>query len=573
MPYSVTGQQSVHLHEHPVLSSIEEAREAGRLSLDESILQKFSFAYRADNLMAEFGGDADSVPIKCMVPVYQNYLEVKDQLSASTVGEVESMVYQSDSDTEFSYLSPSGVFVFHYDTTGSHGVSAEQTMPGAIEAGIPDYIYKAAFAADSSYRYQVEDTGFTDFARSTPYEVHFRNFGFYGTTTSSGNTTFITIHSNFNNFPPNTHPEGDRIGALYVTMAHEIKHAIQYAANRWRGSAGSFNWIEMDATMMEEVVFDDVNDYYNYIMLSFGSSTPGFSSIFGNPQNPTPGAYWHVTWMLYFWEVYGIEFWVDVWQVVENEPLIPFFDAIETTLQSRGQSLEREHLKNHTWHLGSGERFQNADFGFREREFYPVASTEFEFFSVPDSVSQTGLRSMAANYVRASVPSTALGQPAVRLESSAPGTGIGVIALFNDGTASKMVALNRDALAQNLQTPWNWRDISELYISVVNTNRSRTSNYTLYLESALPEEDVLARNYPNPFFPTTRIEFSLNHQKDVKLEVYDSIGRKIRTLIDDRLNEGFHFVDFDGSGLASGVYFYRIITDETVTTNKMIMVK
>ena len=80
------------------------------------------------------------------------------------------------------------------------------------------------------------------------------------------------------------------------------------------GSAGSINWIEMDATLMEEVVFDDVNDYYNYIKTGFDSAEPSSLSIFGRPQNPTPGSYYHITWMLYFTEVYGMDFWVDVWE-------------------------------------------------------------------------------------------------------------------------------------------------------------------------------------------------------------------------------------------------------------------
>ena len=111
-------------------------------------------------------------------------------------------------------------------------------MPGAIEAGIPDYIYRAAFAADSSYRYQVDQLGFSDFSKTTPYDIRFDNFGFYGTTTSSGSTSYIKVHNTFIGFPENSHPEGNQVGALYVTIAHEIKHAIQYEANRWRGECG-----------------------------------------------------------------------------------------------------------------------------------------------------------------------------------------------------------------------------------------------------------------------------------------------------------------------------------------------
>ncbi len=573
LPVETMGQQNTHLHEHPVLHAIEEAKQAGSLTLDESILQKFYAAYKPESLRSEFRVQADSRTIKCMVPITQHYLQLKDQLSASTVSEIEKMVQNSASDTEFSYTSPSGAFIFHYDTTGTDSIPAEQTLSEAIKAGIPDYIYHAAFAADSSYQYQVEKLGFTDFILNEPYNIDFRNFGFYGTTTSSGSTSFITIHSNFNNFPPNTHPEGNQIGAIYATLAHEIKHAIQYANNRWRGSAGNFDWIEMDATMMEEIVFDDVNDYYNYIKRNINSDEPQLSSIFGTPQNPIPGAYWHITWMLYFSEVYGIDFWVDVWKDVRAEPLISFTNAIENQLSARNENFELDHIRNHLWHLSSGDKFSQTSFGFREREFYPNAFIKDELFSAPDSLSDTGLPSLGAHYLRASAFNSAIGQPNIRLQSSVPGVGIGVIGLFHNGSARKLYSVNEAATNQQIQTPWSWNELTDLYIAVVNTNRGQAADFTLILDSIVPDEDILAQNYPNPFMEASRIEFSLNNRKNIRIDVHDSIGRKITTLLDETLNKGFHFVEFDGSGLSSGVYFYRIITDQTVTTNKMMLIK
>lgn len=570
---SANAQHTKHLHEHPVLTSIAEAKESGELSPDEAILQMHYAAYRPEMLIERYRSAADMAPIKCMVPVAMEFEEMRSELQTSTISEINQMMAVSRSDAGLSYVSPSGKFIFRFETSGIDAVPDKQTLPEAIEAGIPDYIYKAAFAADSSYRYQVEELGFTDFSRSTPYEIRFDNFGFYGTTTSSGSSSYITLHNSFNGFPENSHPEGKQIGALYVTIAHEIKHAIQYEANRWRGSAGSFNWIEMDATMMEEVVFDDVNDYYNYIKTDFDSKDPSSTSIFGRPQSPTPGAYYHITWMLYFTEVYGIGFWVDVWENVVTDPQIPFIDAIDISLTGRNETFGRGHLANHIWHMGSGESFTASEFGFREREFYPNPFTEFDLFSVPDSLAQASLRSLGANYIRANSPNIAIGRPVIRLESTAPGLGVGVIGLFTDGSAQSDMVLNESSESQQLQTQWNWNELVDLYIAVVNTNRSRSADYTLTLESALPDEDILARNYPNPFNPTTRIEFSLNSPKDVRLDIFDSIGRKVSTLFNGELNKGFHFVDFDGSGLSSGVYFYRIRTNEQTLTQKMVLVK
>jgi hypothetical protein len=68
----------------------------------------------------------------------------------------------------------------------------------------------------------------------------------------------------------------------------------------------------------------------------------------------------------------------------------------------------------------------------------------------------------------------------------------------------------------------------------------------------------LAQNYPNPFNPTTVISYQLAVNSFVTLRVFDIIGREVRTLANGPKNAGNYTVQFDGSGLASGIYFYQI---------------
>ncbi len=90
----------------------------------------------------------------------------------------------------------------------------------------------------------------------------------------------------------------------------------------------------------------------------------------------------------------------------------------------------------------------------------------------------------------------------------------------------------------------------------------------------IPQSPSLSQNYPNPFNPVTRIKFSLPNPskggawKNVRLIVYDILGREIATLIpplgggQEGLKPGSYEVTWDGSRYASGVYFYKLVTDE-----------
>jgi parallel beta-helix repeat protein len=77
----------------------------------------------------------------------------------------------------------------------------------------------------------------------------------------------------------------------------------------------------------------------------------------------------------------------------------------------------------------------------------------------------------------------------------------------------------------------------------------------------LPDQIQLCPNYPNPFNPTTTVGFRLPHRSLVKINVYDMLGRKIRTILDAELQAGEHSVLFDAGGLASGLYAIRLETE------------
>jgi len=94
----------------------------------------------------------------------------------------------------------------------------------------------------------------------------------------------------------------------------------------------------------------------------------------------------------------------------------------------------------------------------------------------------------------------------------------------------------------------------------------------------LPQDFTLYQNYPNPFNPTTIIRFALPQPSQVSLDIYNILGRKVVTLIDQPLQTGYHTItwdgyDADGKSAASGIYFYRVTTNHHVEQKKMVLLK
>jgi hypothetical protein len=97
-------------------------------------------------------------------------------------------------------------------------------------------------------------------------------------------------------------------------------------------------------------------------------------------------------------------------------------------------------------------------------------------------------------------------------------------------------------------------------------------------DGLLPADYDLAQNYPNPFNPATHIQFSLPRAGAVRLEVFNILGARVRQLVNQILPAGVHRVSFNGRSdegrlLATGVYFYRLVTDEYAECRKMLLLK
>lgn len=84
---------------------------------------------------------------------------------------------------------------------------------------------------------------------------------------------------------------------------------------------------------------------------------------------------------------------------------------------------------------------------------------------------------------------------------------------------------------------------------------------------------ALSQNYPNPFNPGTTITYELQKPSEVRLSVFDMLGREVSVLVNEKREPGSYAVKFDGRGLSSGVYFYRLHAGDFVSTKGMLILK
>ncbi|MBI5402878.1 MAG: M28 family peptidase [Ignavibacteriae bacterium] len=93
------------------------------------------------------------------------------------------------------------------------------------------------------------------------------------------------------------------------------------------------------------------------------------------------------------------------------------------------------------------------------------------------------------------------------------------------------------------------------------------------INSEIPDRYELFQNYPNPFNPSTNIKYQIANNSYTTIKIYNMLGKEITTLVNEKLQPGIYEVNFDGSNLPSGIYFYQLKTDYFIQTKKLILLK
>lgn len=561
------------------LHAIQHSYAQGLLSADEAIAQQIAFLN--DNV-------EEQKFTKCITPLIRLINEQDANLTSQTKALVTSYFGTTPRiQATQNYVSPGGKFRIIYETTGNNQVPAADVNANSV----PDYVEEVALAADSSYQHEINNMKFTDpIDTGETYDVFLvdlNSFGAYGLTSNSrfgswacesaSPATCIYMENDFANYPPNDDPDGDVLGAVRVTMAHEFKHAVQYVQNGWNGETD--DWAEMDATLMEEVVYDEVNDYYNYI-------DDFATDLFSYPSTSlSAGSYEDITFALYFHEKFGTTFWPQVWTFIETDNSLTFLEAVKLELAVQNESYEKAILENYMWHFASGSQLGSNLYGFDESMNYPLPSIASTYRELMEDPSETAFLSpTSARFYQFTPIQTPTGLVSLNFTRGNEYIQFGLIAYLKSGEIQQHLALGTpNSLAGTVETPWEWGNIRTLGLVVANTSDENES-YTYQLEESsvytfqfdeytLPTEIELAQNYPNPFNPRTNIRVTVPTAQNITISIYDVLGRHIQTIYNDRAEEGFLTVPFTASGLSSGVYLYKVDGENISLVKKMTLVR
>jgi len=135
-------------------------------------------------------------------------------------------------------------------------------------------------------------------------------------------------------------------------------------------------------------------------------------------------------------------------------------------------------------------------------------------------------------------------------------------------------------------TYWDFILRCDVHDSQTNENDSDTHNVEYSEEGELlpkkaPEQEIeklpvnnaLSLNYPNPFNPSTTIKYQIKESGFVTLKIYDVLGKEVAELLNENKEAGFYNLTFNASNLPSGLYIYRMIVNNFVSTKKMLLTK
>ncbi len=356
--------------ENSALSKIENDYANGSISLDEKVILQVNSIKYPNKLPIQYSSSTQIKTESELRGATLALIQMRadwELLEESTKNYVSLALARAS--TEFTYISPGGYFKMHYDTAGVDSVPSEDLDLDSI----PDYVERCAAYCDTGLAKSLE-IGFMYppndgvYGGDSLYDVYFQEMSYYGYTVPEGfgsnpwndYYSYLVLNNDFIGFPSNTDPEGQVAGAAKATAAHEFHHAVQFGYD-----ANEDLWaMESGAVFMEEVVYDTVNDNYNYIddFMDFPHT-----SLMDNAGLHKYGAF---LWPLYLAQKFDTLLYVSVWEGAKYDDI--FTAYADTLLNNFGWDIDSAYVDFTYWLFNSGVRDDGIHFS-ESSEYSPLA--------------------------------------------------------------------------------------------------------------------------------------------------------------------------------------------------------
>ena len=340
---------------------------------------------------------------------------------------------------------------------------------------------------------------------------------------------------------------------------------------------------------MEEQVFDEVNDYYNYLSIFSGFlSEPWVSLDTRNGQHEFAG----VLWPLFLSEKYGAGIVRTIW---ENAVTVQSLEAMEQALTSRNSSLPEAFQEFTVWNAITGVR-GNPALSYEEGASFPVASSVDSFSTFPasgPSIPSSRFPShLAANYLQFTPDPLREGGLQIDFDGITGQWGVSIIGINITGPDTVItVPVSLTQSGTGVITDWDRYDVILLAVASLNLTGSNyqyqfTATYDSSLVNRVIPPAVSVSNGPNPLYandPHARFQYALSSSGRVDLYIYNVLGQEVFSMTEPILLAGFYtrlwdITDRSGRRVPSGIYIYRFsFTDlsgaNTILTQKMVLIE
>ena len=493
--------------------------------------------------------------------------------------------------------------------------------------GVPDFINRTLETFEYVWSCQVDTLGFTipptDAGRGgdNRYDVYVENLGagFFGFTVPEDvvdgyrANSYISIENNF----AGSQYESNPVDGLRVTTAHEFFHAVQFGYDALEFDFDDPNqpqsyrpwWMEASATWMEDIIYDDINDYIGYLPFFLGYSWMGlgsFSYNYGDARSYHP--YGACMWPIYLTEKYddpGIvrEIWEQCGEIAGYNAL----HAMESSLQTRSSSLSDAFLEFAVWNFHSGDFADPAKF-YSEGASFPEVDTagyieNLDVLPVHISFLYNPPEHLGANYIIVATNSK-LGGMRINFDGddiSGASWYTGLLAYwpFDSEWRDMGVGYNNGAGTDEWRD-WDLFDVMVIIPTVSGLTPMPSSNFgydgwVLYDRSLTGDPDLtegtrLFTPFPSPFVigqgeSTVSIPYSLNQRysrDEVYIRIFDAFGALVREFSSDAIpttSPGYHQSGIIWNGknshneyVASGIYILHMETGDKSSHVKIAVI-